>query len=105
MYNSTRFLESARKELTMFDFSILTEKTVILGILSKNYILFNHILIIAKKTIYLNRCKLVKPNFSNFMSLLIKSYKMEKYIAIRNDKEAAHDSRWQGMAQWISAVR
>ena len=56
------FWNQLGKELTMFDFSMSTEKTVILDILSKNYICCNHILIIAKKTIYLNRWKLAKPS-------------------------------------------
>ena len=36
------FWDQEGKELIMFDFSILTEKTVILGLLMKNCVLFNH---------------------------------------------------------------
>ena len=38
------FWDQLKKKLTMFDFSILTEQTVILGLLTKEYILLNHIL-------------------------------------------------------------
>ena len=86
----------------MFDFSILTEKTVILGLLAKDCSLFNFILLVAKKTIYLSRFKLVKPTIFDFISLLLEAYKMERYIAMRNNKMSVHDNRWQSMAHWIS---
>ena len=98
------FWNKLANELAMFDFSILTEKTVILGLLRKDCVLFNHVLIIAKKTIYLSRLKPANPTISDFTSLFLKSYKMEKYISKRNNKITVHDSRWQGMAQWIASV-
>ena len=98
------FWNQLRRELTMFDFSLLTEKSVILGILSKESVLFNHILVIAKKSIYLSRCKSCTPKISDCVSLLTRSYKMERFIAIRNNKKSVHESRWLGMAQWLSIV-
>ena len=98
------FWNQLGRELTMFDFSLLTEKSVILGILSKESVLFNHILVIAKKSIYLSRCKSCTPKISDCVSLLTRSYKMERFIAIRNNKKSVHESRWLGMAQWLSIV-
>ena len=96
------FWNQLGRVLDMFDFSILTEKTVILGLLTKDCSLFNFILLVAKKTIYLSRFKSVKPTIFDFISLLLEAYKMEKYISMRNNKMSIHANRWQSMAHWIS---
>ena len=85
----------------MFDFSKLTEQMVIVGLLTKDSILFNFVLTVAKKSLYISKIKSISPNFSDFVSLLNTAYKMELFISKRNNTSQKHRDKWQGLDHWF----
>ena len=74
-------------------------KEVLLGILDEHLMVYNTIFIIAKQFIYSNRCH----NRSLYIDSLKRNikyyYKVEKYIATKNNKLNYHNNKWSLM-QW-----
>lgn len=88
-----------------FDFSFLNERSVITGIVGKHKyrMLLNQILLIAKKCIYVNRCKGTRPSLSLFKSQLINTYKEEVYISKRRGKFIVHTQKWEPLMNFITS--
>ena len=77
----------------------LDERTILFGISDNNpeNCLLNHIIILGKYTIYLCRCKNIKPSLSLLKAKTTETRKLELLIAKKNKKESIHYKKWQNM--------
>ena len=90
------FWNEAKDLLPMLDLSVLDEKMVIVGYLEKHphSVIINHILLIAKRSIYLCISNKNKPSIGCFKRMLFTSYKEETYVAKRKGKLSFHNEKW-----------
>ena len=77
----------------------LDEVTILFGICDNNpgNCLLNHIIILGKYTIYICRCKNIKPSLSLLKAKTTETRKQEFSIAKKNKKESIHYKKWQNM--------
>ena len=89
--------------LSNIDLSFLNERSVITGVTEtrKNKVLLNKIILVAKQSIYTNRCNGTLPCISLFKTLLLKLYKEELYIAKRQGKLNIHTLHWESLMNFI----
>ena len=90
------FWNDIKRLLFVFDLSFINEKTMITGLIETcpNRMLINHILLIAKKSIYLSKCTNTHPCLSLFKTTIEKSYNEELFIARRKGKLNLHFKKW-----------
>ena len=77
----------------------LDEITILFGITDDNpgNCLLNHIIILGKYTIYLCRCKNIKPYLSLLKAKATEIQKLELLVSKKNKKESVHYKKWQNM--------
>ena len=77
----------------------LDEVTILFGIFDNNIenCLLNHLIILGKYTIYLCRCKNIKPSLPLLKAKITETRKLEFSIAKKNKKESIHYKKWQKM--------
>ena len=78
----------------------LDEVTILFGIFDNNpgkNCLLNHLIILGKHTIYLCRCKNIKPSLSLLKAKTSEIRKLEFSIAKKNKKESIHCKKWHNM--------
>ena len=70
--------------------------------LDKDFLLVNHIILLAKYFIY--KCKLSKasPSLTVFKAKLKATYKLELYIAKKNGILINHYKKWDHLLSWLS---
>ena len=70
--------------------------------LEKNFLLVNHIFLLAKYFIY--RCKLPKiiPSLLVFKPKLKATYKVESHIAVEKGILLNHYKKWDNLLSWLS---
>ena len=70
--------------------------------INKDFMIINHILLLAQ--FYSNRCKLDKkePSLDVFKAKLKASYKLELYVARKNDVLAKHYVKWDAFISILS---
>ena len=78
---------------------MLDEVTIPFSISDKNprNCLLNHIVILGKYTIYICRCKNIKPSLSLLKAKTTETRKQEFSIAKKNKKDSIHYKKWQNM--------
>ena len=85
--------------LSNIDLSFLNERSVITGVTEtrKNKVLLNKIILVAKQSIYTNRCNGTLPCIPLFKTLLSKLYKEELFVAKRQGKLNIHTLYWESL--------
>lgn len=72
----------------------LSKERIFFGILDKDYILVNYILICAKHYIFCCKFKLITPTFIAFKNILKQKEEVEKIIALNNNSFSKHKEKW-----------
>lgn len=67
-----------------------------------HFMLLNHIMLIAKQTIFLCRQKSITPSFIIFLAHLIKIFRIEEYLAKEKKKLNLHWMKWEKLLQSLS---
>lgn len=67
-----------------------------------NFMLLNHIMLIAKQTILLCRQKSITPSFIIFLAHLKKIFRIEEYLAKEKKKLNLHLMKWEKILQLLS---
>ena len=77
----------------------LDKVTIIFGIFDNNpgNCFLNHLSILGKYTMYLCRCKNIKPSLPLLKAKTTENPKLEFSIAKKNKKESIHYKKWQDM--------
>ena len=72
----------------------LTLQDVSLGILDTDVELLNYFITLVKLHIWISRKRGVAPNLTAFKEIVMAKFRIEKYIAIRNNTEVTFQARW-----------
>ena len=67
-----------------------------------HFMLLNHIMLIAKQTIFLCRQKSITPSFIIFLAHLKKIFRIEEYLAKEKKKLNLHLMKWEKLLQSLS---
>ena len=67
-----------------------------------HFMLLNHIMLIAKQTIFLCRQKSITPSFIIFLAHLKKIFRIEEYLAKKKEKLNLHFMKWEKLLQLLS---
>lgn len=67
-----------------------------------HFMLLNHIMLIAKQTIFLCRQKSITPSFIIFLTHLKKIFRIEEYLAKEKKKLNLHLMKWEKLLQSLS---
>ena len=74
----------------------LTLQDVLLGILDTDVELLNYFITLVKLVhIWISRKRGVAPNLTAFKEIVKAKFRIEKYIAIKNNTEVKFQARWQ----------
>ena len=80
----------------------LTDQINIMFGLFDHFMLLNHIMLIAKQTIFLCRQKSITPSFIIFLAHLKKIFRIEEYLAKEKKKLNLHLMKWEKLLQSLS---
>ena len=84
---------------------LLSEIDIIFGTRSKDHWkLINHLILIAKQTIYHARVKNILPSFENFKSRVLSIAKIESTIAKSRGKLGIHYQKWDKLLCWLDSI-
>ena len=61
----------------------------------EDFLLLNHLLIIAKRHVYERRKNSAHPSFRVFCKTLAYVYQLESQVMKSNNKESSHNLRWR----------
>ena len=67
-----------------------------------HFMLLNHIMLIAKQTIFLYSQKSITPSFIIFLAHLKKIFRIEEYLAKEKKKLNLHLMKWEKLLQSLS---
>ena len=68
---------------------------MLLGILDTDVELLNYFITLVKLHIWISRKRSVAPNLTAFKEIVETKFRIEKYIAIKNNTEVKFQARWQ----------
>ena len=63
--------------------------------INEHFMSLNHVILIAKQTIFLCRRKNIAPNFNIFLANLKKTVKIEEFLAKQKNKMNLHLEKWK----------
>lgn len=73
----------------------LSAADITFGLVRKEYILINHVILLAKQIIYQCRCLNIKPSLILLIAKIKYTYKLESLIAKRQNSLDIHNKKWQ----------
>ena len=85
-------------------FNLTDQINIMFGLfdVDNHFMLLNHIMLIAKQTIFLCRQKSITPSFIIFLAHLKKIFRIEEYLAKEKKKLNLHLMKWEKLLQSLS---
>ena len=96
-------MEGGRYPVFLGQYNIFQEtlclKTVFVGHISEECPkIANHIIILGKQFIYKSRYQETIPQYNVFKLEIDHTYNVEKYLAVKNDKEESFNCKWSAIS-------
>ena len=85
-------------------FNLTDQINIMFGLfdVDNHFMLLNHIMLIAKQTIFLCRQKSITPSFIIFLAHLKKIFRIEEYLAKEKKKLNLHLMKWEKLLQSLN---